>query len=68
MPILGGLLGFILVVYFLLRLYVNRQLAGYRRVGSGTQSTGGLSRLSAVVIGLLVAVIISLVILFFFFG
>lgn len=67
MPILGGLLGFIVVVYALLRLYVNRQLAGYRRSG-GAQSTGGLSRSAAVVIGLLVAVIISLVILFFFFG
>jgi len=68
MPILGGLLTLIVVVYFLLRLYVNRQLAGYRRVGSGAQSTGGLSRMAAVVIGLLVAVIISLIILFFFFG
>lgn len=68
MPILGGLLGFIIVVYFLLRLYVNRQLAGYRRSGGGAQGTGGLSRLAAVVIGLLVAVIISLIILFFFFG
>jgi hypothetical protein len=68
MPILGGLLALVVIVYILLRIYVNRQLAGYRRGPGAIQGTGGLSRLAAVVIGLLVAVIIALVVLFFFFG
>jgi hypothetical protein len=66
-PILGGFLTLILVVYILLRLYVRSQLRGIRSSRTVTRSAG-LSRLTAVVIGLLVAIIIGLFILFFYFG
>ena len=68
-PVLGGFLVLILVIYILLRLYVRSQLRGVRSSSKmRTQNVGGLSRLTAVVIGLLVAVIIGLFILFFYFG
>jgi hypothetical protein len=67
-PILGGFFVLILIVYILLRLYVRSQLRGLRSSRTVIRSTGGLSRLAAVVIGLLVAIIIGLFILFFYFG
>jgi hypothetical protein len=68
MPTLGGLLFLILFVYVFLRLYVRRQLAGVRTVRNLPRGASGLSRFAAVIIGLLVAVIIGLFILFFYFG
>lgn len=67
-PILGSILAFLLVVYILLRLYIRRQLAGVRSNRSATKSTRGLSRLAVVVIALLIAIILGLFILFFYFG
>lgn len=68
-PVLGGFLTFVLSVYVLLRLYVRRHLRGIRSPRSASSQGGaGLSRLAAVVIGLLVAVIVGLFILFFYFG
>lgn len=66
LPVLGGLLAFVLVVYVMLRLYVRRQLAGVAR--SRRENAVGLSRLAAVIIAILVAIIIGLMVLFFYFG
>ena len=66
-PALGGLLFFILLLYVLIRLYVRRQLAGIR-MGRGRRESQGLSKLAAITIALLVAIIIGLAILFFYFG
>lgn len=69
-PVIGGLLTFILVLYVLIRLYVKRQLAGVvgSRGGGAARSARGISRLAAVAIGLLFAIIVGLLILFFYFG
>ncbi len=69
-PVLGGLLTFILVLYFMIRLYVKRQLAGMvgGRGSSAARGAQGISRLAAVAIGLLFAIIVGLLILFFYFG
>jgi hypothetical protein len=67
-PVLGGLFSFILIVYILLRLYVRRQLRGVRSGRVVVRGATGLSRLTAVVIGLLISIIIGLFILFFYFG
>lgn len=68
-PILVSFLVLVLVVYVLLRLYVRRQLAGIRRADRpAAQATKGLSRLAVVVIALLLAIILGLFILFFYFG
>ena len=66
-PALGGLLFFILVIYIFIRIYVKRQLAGVR-VGRGRRESQGLSKLAAITIALLVAIIIGLAVLFFYFG
>ncbi len=66
-PILGGFLIFAITIYVLLRLYVRRQLAGIRTVRTTVESSG-LSRVAAIVIALLIAIILGLVILFFYFG
>ena len=65
MPFFGGLLFLVVFVYILLRMYIRRQLAGVRSSRSVAQNTQGLSRLSVVVIALLVAVILGLIALFF---
>ena len=70
-PVLGGLLTFILVLYVLIRLYVRRQLAGVgggRGGSSYRREARGMSRLAAIAIGLLFAVVVALLILFFYFG
>ena len=66
-PALGVLLLFILILYVLIRLYVKRQLAGVR-MGRSKRESQGLSKLAASTIALLVAIIIGLAILFFYFG
>ena len=66
-PFLGGVLFLILLMYIMIRLYVRRQLAGLRS-GRGRNQATGLSRLAAITIALLVAIIIGLAILFFYFG
>lgn len=69
LPVLGGTLALVLIVYILLRLYVRRQLAmvsggrGVRRANAV-----GLSRLAAVIIAILTSVIIGMLVLFFYFG
>ena len=69
-PVVGGLFTFILVLYVLIRLYVRRQLAGVvgTRGGGAVRGARGISRLAAVAIGLLFAIIVGLLILFFYFG
>ncbi len=69
LPVLGGILVFALIVYGLLRLYINRQLASVRNTRSmSREHVVGLSRLAAVIIAILIAVIIGLLVLFFYFG
>lgn len=68
-PVLIGFLVLVLVVYVMLRLYVRKQLAGVRSARTASVvKTRGLSRLAVVVIALLIAIIIGLFILFFYFG
>ena len=67
-PILIGFLVLVLIVYILLRIYVRRQLAGVRSARASAPATRGISRLAVVVIALLVAIIIGLFLLFFYFG
>ena len=71
-PVLGGFLVLVLLVYVLLRLYIRGQLAGVRMSSRSAavqqRNTKGLSRLAVVVIALLVAIILGLFILFFYFG
>lgn len=70
-PMTGGLLGFVLLLWIILRLSVRRALRAHgvsgRRIAAHRQ-VAGLSRLGAVVIALLLAVILGLAILFVFFG
>jgi hypothetical protein len=70
MPVLGGLLAFVLVFVVLTKLYVRRQIAQYRGVRQGARyaqaPAQGISRLTVVVIALLVAIILGLLILFVF--
>ena len=68
LPFLGGFLLFVIIFYFLLRLYIRRQLASVRSGRGMSQNATGLSRLSAIIIALLTAIILGLIILFFFFG
>jgi hypothetical protein len=69
MPVMGGLLVLIVVVYALLRMYVRRQLAAVSGARSRTRENAvGLSRLAAVIIAILIAVILGLLVLFFYFG
>lgn len=67
MPFFGGLLFIIILVYVLLRMYIRGQLqgTGTRQSRGAAQATKGLSRLAAIVIALLIAVILGLMILFF---
>lgn len=70
-PMVIGLLLFVFILWVMLRLYVRRQLSAYgvaARRGGRTREAAGLSRLAAIVISLLVAVILGLIILFVFFG
>jgi hypothetical protein len=70
-PMVIGILIFVFILWVMLRLYVRRQLAAHgiaARRGSRAREAAGLSRLAAVVISLLVAVILGLIILFVFFG
>ena len=70
LPILGGLLVFLIIFYVLLRMYVNRQISratGGRRVAS-SKDTSALSKLSIVVIALLLSVILGFIVLFFLVG
>ncbi len=70
LPILGGLLVFLLVFYVLLRMYVNRQISratGGKRVAS-SKDTSALSKLSIVVIAVLLSVILGFVVLLFLVG
>ena len=67
-PFLGGVLFFILLMYIMIRLYVRRQLAGLRSGSVRRNQATGLSRLAAITIALLVAIILGLAILFFYFG
>ena len=67
-PIVGGLLFLIIVIYIILRLYIRSQLAGIPRGRGSRRDSSGLSKSAAVVIALLVAIIIGLAILFFYFG
>jgi hypothetical protein len=66
-PILGGLLFLIVIVYIIIRLYVRAQLAGISRPSRRSRDEG-LSKSAAIVIALLVAIIIGLAVLFFYFG
>ncbi len=65
-PALGVLLFFILLLYILIRMYVKRQLAGVR--SGRRRESQGLSKLAAITIALLIAIIIGFAILFFYFG
>ncbi len=67
-PLFGGLLFLIVLVYIIIRLYVRSQLAGISRQARSRKEASGLSRSAAVVIALLVAIIIGLALLFFYFG
>lgn len=68
-PLLGGLLFLIIVFYVLIRLYIRSQLAGISRPrGASRRGDPGLSNTAAIVIALLVAIIIGLAFLFFYFG
>ena len=67
-PIVGGLLFLIILIYIILRLYIRSQLAGIPRGRGSRRDNTGLSKSAAVVIALLVAIIIGLAILFFYFG
>lgn len=67
-PLLGTLLFLIVLIYIIIRLYVRSQLAGVARPSRAQREAGGLSKTAAVVIALLIAIIIGLAILFFYFG
>ncbi len=67
-PVFGGLLFLIVMIYVIIRLYVRSQLAGVARPTRAQREAVGLSKSAAVVIALLVAIIIGLAVLFFYFG
>lgn len=70
LPIIIGFTVFLLVSYILLRLYVRKQLrAAKANVNKGKGSAAeGLSIFTSVIIGLMLAVIIGFIVLFFYFG
>lgn len=65
-PILAGLLAFVIVFYVLLKLYIRKQL-GELRGGRVVyrEAPGGVSRMTAIVIALLVALVLGFTLLFF---
>jgi len=70
LPALGGLLVFLMIFWVILRLYVRSQIkraTGGRAAARAREATS-LSRLSIIVIGLLISVILGLVILLFLLG
>ncbi len=70
LPTLGGLLLFLVIFYIILRIYVRTQIrraTGGRMTARAREATS-LSRLSVVVIGLLISVILGLIILLFLLG
>lgn len=67
-PVFGGLLFLIVLIYVVIRLYVRSQLAGITRPTRAQREAVGLSKSAAIVIALLVAIIIGLAVLFFYFG
>lgn len=68
-PVLGGLLVFILIFYILLRFYIRSQIMRATKGRVVRKSdTATLSRLSVVVIALLISVILGIVLLFFLVG
>lgn len=64
-PVLAGLLAFVVVFYVLLKLYIRKQL-GELRGGRVVyrEAPGGVSRMTAVVIALLVALVLGFALLF----
>ena len=70
LPVLGGLLLFLLIFWLLLKIYVRNQIrrATGGRVSARAREATSLSRLSVVVIGLLISVIIGLILLLFMLG
>lgn len=70
LPALGGLLTFLVIFWIILRLYVRAQIkrATGGRVSARAREATSLSRLSVVVIGLLISVILGLMILLFLLG
>ncbi len=68
-PTILGFAAFILVSYIALRLYVRSQLKAVSGGMKGkTRAAEGLSVFASVVIGILLAVIIGFLVLFFYFG
>lgn len=70
LPALGGLLATLIVFWVILRLYIRAQIrraTGGRSSARAREATS-LSRLSVVVIGLLISVIIGLILLLFILG
>jgi hypothetical protein len=70
LPVLGGLLFFLVAFWVLLRLYVRKQIrrATGGRVTRKERDAASLSKISVVVIGLLISVIIGLILLLFLLG
>lgn len=70
LPTVIGFTIFLLVSYVLLRLYVKSQLKAAKASSSKgkTNTAEGLSIFTSVIIGLMLAVIIGFIILFFYFG
>lgn len=66
LPVVIGFTVFLLISYVLLRLYVKKQLSASKKVKSNTAE--GLSIFTSVIIGLMLAIIIGFIVLFFYFG
>lgn len=69
LPTIIGFTIFLLIAYIMLRLYVRNQI---RQVSNGSQknrrAAEGMSIFASVMIGLLLAIIIGFLVLFFYFG
>lgn len=71
LPMGIGLLVFVVLLWIMLRLYVRKQLRAHgiaAKRGTAAREAASLSRLSMIVIALLIAVVLGLAVLFIFFG
>jgi hypothetical protein len=67
LPVFGGLFGFLLILYISVRLYIRSQLKGVtgRRE---VRAASGISRLTAIALALLFAIVLGMLILLFYYG
>lgn len=68
LPTILGFAVFLLISYVLLRLYVKKQVRSAGGAKGKTKAAEGFSVFTSVVIGLLLAVIIGFIVIFFYFG